>query len=539
MSIRLPVAIVSVLLIAFAALWVGRGPTVPTGGATANPLEISYTWSADPGTLAADLVDRARELSTAEYRSPGETVPAALATLDFNAYRSIRFRPDAAVWRGEEAFEIQLFHLGSIHTEPVRIHLVEADTIRSLEYDAELFGFDGTAAPVADLPAGSVPAFAGFRVHYPLNRPDVMDELGAFLGASYFRVLSEGQEYGLSARGLAIDPAVDGAEEFPAFTEYWIERPAGDESDALTIHALLEGPSVVGAYRFELRPGSPTSVEVEAHLFARSDIRKLGVAPMSSMFLHAPGHGPPHDDFRPRVHDSDGLQMRTGREEWIWRPLGNGPGMHVTSLRDEAPAGFGLFQRARDFDDYLDLEARYHLRPSYWVEILDGDWGGGGVELLEIPTPSEFSDNIAAYWVPDRPFLAGEERRFAYRLEARGGRHPEMGVASVERTAIAWDALPGVSDPPPRSRRRVVVDFTGGSLAGLAPDEEVRADLTILRGMVEGVMVQPLPGNKGRRVTFTMVPDGDHPADMRLLLVSGEEPVSETWSYVWYPSRIP
>ena len=538
MSIRLPVAIVGLVLIAFFALWFGRGPTVPTVGPAANPLEVSYTWRPDPGTLASDLADRARELSTTAYASLGETVPAELSTLDFDGYRSIRFRPESAVWRGEEAFELQLFHLGSIHTEPVRIHLVEGDTIRTIEYDAALFDFEGTAAPVAELPAGAVPAFAGFRVHYPLNRPDVMDELGAFLGASYFRVLSEGQEYGLSARGLAIDPAVDGPEEFPAFTEYWIERPEGDE-DVLTIHALLEGPSVVGAYRLELRPGSPTTVEVDARLFARRDIRKLGVAPMSSMFLHAPGHGPAHDDFRLRVHDSDGLQMRTGRGEWIWRPLGNGPGMHVTSLRDEAPAGFGLFQRARDFDDYLDLEARYHLRPSYWVEILDGDWGGGGVELLEIPSPSEFNDNIAIYWVPDRPFLAGEERRFVYRLEARADRHPEMTVASVERTVIAWDALPGESDPPPRSRRRIVVDFTGGSLDDLAPDENVRADLSVLRGTAEGVMVQPLPGNIGRRVTFTMVPDGDHPADMRLLLVSGEEPVSETWSYVWYPSRIP
>ena len=227
-----------------------------------------------------------------------------------------------------------------------------------------------------------------------------MDELGAFLGASYFRVLGAGQEYGLSARGLAIDPAVDGPEEFPAFREYWIEQPAPG-ADSLTIHALLEGPSVTGAYTFRLRPGSPTLLHVDARLFARRDIRKLGVAPMSSMFLHAPGHGPPHDDFRPRIHDSDGLQMLTGRGEWIWRPLGNGPGLHVTSLRDEAPQGFGLFQRAREFGDFLDLEARYHLRPSYWMEIQDGDWGTGGVELMEIPTDSEFSDNIAAYWVPD------------------------------------------------------------------------------------------------------------------------------------------
>jgi len=537
MSFRLPAAIVATVLVVFGALWLARDPTLPPDGSPANPPSVSAMWRPDAATLEEDLVERARALARTAYASGTSSVPEALAALDFDAYRSIRFRPEAALGRGESPFEVQLFHLGSIHTEPVRIHLVDGDSIRTQLYDPGLFVFEGTAAPVRDLPAGVVPAFAGFRIHYPLNRAGVMDEVAAFLGASYFRILGEGQEYGLSARGLAVDPAVDGPEEFPAFREYWIERPApGDAS--LTIHALLEGPSVSGAYRFVLRPGSPTTLDVKASLFARRDIRKLGVAPMSSMFLHAPGHGPAHDDFRPRVHDSDGLQMRTGRGEWIWRPLGNGPGLHVTALRDEEPAGFGLFQRARDFDAFLDLEARYHLRPSYWVDVLGGDWGGGGVELMEIPTASEFSDNIAAYWVPDRPFRQGEERRFLYRLETLGAIHPDMDVAHVARTAIGWDALPGQADAPPRSRRRFVVDFVGGMLASPSLDDDVQVELSVLRGTAEGVMVQPLPGSSGRRVTFTLVPDGDAPADMRLLLVRDGEALSETWSYVWYPSRI-
>lgn len=537
MSFRLPAAIVATVLVTLSALWLARDPTLPPEGSPANPPPISETWRPDAAMLHEDLVARARALAGTAYASGRPDVPDALASLDFDAYRSIRFRPEAAVWRGQAPFEVQLFHLGSLHTEPVRIHLVEEDSIRTLAYDPDAFVFEGNAAPMRALPDGAVPAFAGLRIHYPLNRPEVMDELAAFLGASYFRILGEGQEYGLSARGLAVDPAVDGPEEFPAFRDFWIERPAPDAT-TLTIHALLEGPSVTGAYRFVLRPGSPTELDVEASLFARRDIRKLGVAPLSSMFLHAPGHGPAHDDFRPRVHDSDGLQMRTGRGEWIWRPLGNGPGLHVTALRDENPAGFGLFQRTRGFEAFLDLEARYHLRPSYWIVIGEGDWGAGGVELMEIPTRSEFSDNIAAYWVPDRPFLQGEERRFVYRLETRGGTHPEMDVAHVARTAIGWDALPGQADAPPRSRRRFVVDFLGGPLASPGEESDVQVELSVLRGNAEGVMVQALPSKDGRRVTFTLIPDGDEPADMRLLLVRDGEALSETWSYVWYPSRI-
>ncbi len=545
MSFRLP----TVLLLAAAilvAVWLVRNPTLPSSGYGANPEDrptVSGSapvpvqpdgWAPSPARLRDDLIERARALATRPYSSPDASVPEALRQLDFDGYRQIRFRPERAFWAGEEAFQLQLFHLGSIQDTPVQVHLVDGDAVRGIPYDPDLFEFQGAAEAAAALDPDMVPGYAGFRIHYPLNVPDIHDEVAAFLGASYFRVLGAGQEYGLSARGIAVDPAVEGPEEFPDFRAYWIERPTVD--GVLVFHALLDGPSVTGAYRFELRPGSSTRLLVDARVFARADVGKLGVAPFSSMFLHAPGMGPAQDDFRPRVHDSDGLQMRTGRGEWIWRPLGNGPGMHVTSLRSEDPAGFGLFQRTRDFESFLDLEARYHLRPSYWVEVLEGDWGSGGVELLEIPTDSEFNDNVAAYWVPDEPLRAGEERSYRYRLVTRASLPPDMTVAHVVRTAVGWDALPGQVDPPPRSQRRFVVDFEGGGLD--AVESAVEAEISMPRGSVEGVMVQHLPGNRGRRVTFTLIPDGDAPADMRLYLTSEDRVLSETWSYVWYPDRI-
>ena len=545
MSFRLP----AVLLLATAVLvvvWLLGNPTLPSSGNGANPAAPSVisddrapslpvdAWAPDPARLREALTDRARALAQGPYAPPGATVPAVLRELDFDGYRQIRFRSEKALWRGDEPFQLQLFHLGSIQDTPVQIHLVDGDSLQTVEYDPALFEFQGDAAQVGDLDRHSVPGFAGFRIHYPLNSPDIHDEVAAFLGASYFRVLGAGQEYGLSARGIAVDPAIDGPEEFPDFRAYWIERPTDD--GLLVFHALLDGPSLTGAYRFELRPGPSTQLLVDARIFARADVTKLGVAPFSSMFLHAPGLGPVQDDFRPRVHDSDGLQMRTGRGEWIWRPLGNGPGMHVTSLRAEDPAGFGLFQRARNFESFLDLEARYHLRPSYWVEVLGGDWGPGGVELLEIPTDSEFNDNIAAYWVPDVPLRAGEERTYRYRIATRGALPPDMAVAHVVRTAVGWDALPGQANPPPRSHRRFVVDFEGGDLQ--SSEAQVEAEVSVLRGSVEGVMVQQLPGNRGLRVTFTLIPEGDAPADMRLFLTTEDRVLSETWSYVWYPERI-
>jgi len=557
MPLRRPVALVAFVVGTVAVAWLFGDPTLPPGGSEANPAASVAVvpvqppgqgapapwrpggygpWSPTADALEADLASRARALADMEYVSAGPPVPDLLAALDFDGYRQIRFRPERALWR-PAPFEVQLFHLGGIHVSPVGLHLVENGTVRTISYDPDLFTFEGRAAGARGAAAADLSGFAGFRLHHAVNRPGVLDEVAAFLGASYFRVLSQGQEYGLSARGIAVDPAVDGPEEFPAFREFWIERPRNADGPVV-VHALLDGPSLTGAYRFDIAPGAPTRVEVTARLFARADIRKLGVAPMSSMFLHAPGQGPAVDDFRPRVHDSDGLLAKTGEGEWIWRPLDNGPGLHVTSLRDRAPAGFGLVQRAREFSAYLDLEARYHLRPSYWIEVLDGDWGSGGVELLEIPSESEFEDNVAVYWVPDVPLRRGEERTFRYRLVSTNARPDGHDVAWVERTAIGWDALPGEAAPPPRSRRRIVVDFLGGPLAAMPDDEQVRTELTVSAGRVEGVTIQPLPGNTGRRVTFALTPDGAAPADMRLRLWDGERPVSETWSYVWYPLRI-
>ena len=438
---------------------------------------------------------RARGLSQTEY-SPAETIlPAALARLDYDQYRSIRFRPEVSLWRNESLFEVQLFHLGSVYREPVRIHLVDEKKIATLPFDRTLFRYDGRAAAVADTVVPEL-GYAGFRIHYPLNDSAIQDEVVVFLGASYFRLLGKGHVYGLSSRGLAVDVAQDSGEEFPAFREFWLVRPAPAATTA-TFFALLDSPSVTGAYRFDLEPGAPTTLDVEARLYARETVAKLGVAPLSSMFLYGQNRMPAFDDFRPQVHDSDGLLMHTSSDEWIWRPLGNGPRVHVTSLPDHMPRGFGLVQRDRNFDSYLDVEANYHRRPSEWVTVGDGNWGSGSVELLAFPTDSEFTDNIAVYWVPDQPFLAGDERRYHYRLTTFDGRLEDQTLAQVERTRIGWDALPGQRDPPPRSQRRFIVDFARGDVFVPESAPPVDAVLETSTGRVSDLVVHPLPGVAG------------------------------------------
>lgn len=491
-------------------------------------------------SLFRSVDQEARRRADAPYSEPGSSLPASLRDIGYDEYRSIRFHPEEAVWRGEVPFEIQLFHPGYQYRTPVAIHLVEDGEIRSLDFDSDRFRYEGAAASLAGTDAADA-GHAGFRVHYPMSETGSKDEVVAFLGASYFRLVGPGHVYGLSSRGLAVDAGLPSGEEFPDFREFWLVRPApGDEE--LTFYALLDSPSVTGAYRFVLDPGSraaekATELAVDARLHARADVGKLGVAPLSSMFLFDPNNAGDFDDFRPRVHDSQGLLARTGTGEWIWRPLHNGPGLRVTQLRDTDPRGFGLVQRARAFEEYLDLEARYDLRPSEWVEIDDGHWGTGGVELMVIPTESEFNDNVVASWVPDAPFRAGDRRYYRYRLVTFDDRLPQQTLPQVERTRIGWDALPGASDPPPRTRRRFVVDFGPGAQprpAGDAPE----VVLSTTAGEIGQSRVETLPGDDTWRVTFDLRAEGDDPADMRLYLESGEERLTETWTHVWYPERV-
>ncbi|MFO1390252.1 glucan biosynthesis protein [Cellvibrio sp.] len=502
-------------------------PNQPTTGA-----EISQ-----PGLFDA-ISSRAKLLAKENYKPVVANIPEALAKMDYDQYRSIRFRPEASLWRNEALFEVQLFHAGYISREPKILHMATNNGDSILQFKQEYFNYEGPAASLAGIAPKDI-GFAAFRLHYPLNNVNYKDEFFAFSGASYFRMIGPNQAYGISGRGLAIDTAESSGEEFPSFREFWLLKPTPTENHVV-IYALLDSPSIAGAYRFDMYPGAKNQVKVTARLYARKDIKKLGVAPLTSMFLFGENSVNKYkfDDFRNEVHNSDGLLMQTSSSEWIWRPLTNHRALHVSSLSDNNPQGFGMLQRDRNFENYLDTEAKYEKRPSIWVKP-DIPFGKGRVELVEIPSDSEANDNMVAYWVPEQSMKAGEEREYKYTLFTYDAEIPDQPLAKVLRTKTGWGAVAAQSNPPPKSKRQFAIDFQGGELDKLPAGTIVQADLMKNAGKLSDLQVSRLPNGKSYRVSFKIEPEGNNVVDMRLFLKTKDKRLSEVWSYPWYPDNTP
>ena len=483
----------------------------------------------DPQPFAPALVrEQARALAAEAFGSFDGAVPEVLAGLNYDQHRDIRFRREAALWHGLGVdAEVQFFHLGYRFRTPVHVYEVAEGMAREVLYTPSSFDF-GENGFEPDFPADL--GFAGLRLHAPLNRPDHLDELAVFLGASYFRAVGRGQRYGLSARGVAIDTGLPKEEEFPSFRTFWLERPAPNSSQVVA-HALLDGPSLTGAYTFRIQPGDATTMDIDVTLFPREAIELLGVAPLTSMFTFGPHDRQGVDDFRPQVHDSEGLQIWSGSGEWSWRPLVNPQEQLRLSLFGNIdPKGFGLMQRTRDFAEYQDLEARYDLRPSLWVEPLDA-WGGGHIRLIEIPSPSEVHDNIVAFWVPREPVEAGSEWRFRYRLYwcRETPFQPQLAQAATTRVGAA--GLPGENSDG--AARKFVIDFVGGQLEDTPAEAPVNAVVAVTGGMVTDPIARKNEMTGGWRTFFDLQPDGSEPVEVRCRLQLADRPLSETWVYQW------
>ncbi len=487
-------------------------------------------------TFDWDSLSRLAQARAGEpWRANSDKLPAELANITYDQLRDIRFKPARSVWRAEGLpFEAQFFHLGLYQTEPVRIHEILPDgTVSHLAYRGDDFDYGKNTfdpAPWGDL------GHAGFRLHYPLNGTDYKDELVVFQGASYFRALGAGQQYGLSARGLAIDTVGGTGEEFPRFTEFWIQRPAARATE-VTVLALLESPRATGAYRFVIRPGPQTTTTVHARLYLRAGagpVNTLGIAPLTSMFLSGENQPDP-GDFRPEVHDSDGLMMVSGEGEWLWRPLQRPQAPTVSSFTMRNPRGFGLMQRDRDFKSYEDVEARYERRPSAWVRPL-GDWGDGRVELVQLPTPDETHDNIVAYWVPASLPAPGQPLEVAYELAWQGDeqQRPPSSWVTQSRRGYGFTRL----TPAEQARQpQYVLDFTGPALEALPADAPVRATVTAnANGRVLEALAYPNPATRSWRVSLRVERiDATQPVELRAFLQHLNDTVSETWTHLLLP----
>ena len=483
-----------------------------------------------------EVVSRARALGRTEYQAPSEKLPDELARLDWDVWRRIHFKPAARLLRGRNSrFSMQMFHLGHLFKKPVTINTIRDHIAVPVPYSAELFNY-GPVRFKNPLPVNM--GFAGFRLHYPLNAPGNHDELISFLGSSYFRWLGRGQKYGLSARGLAIDTGfLDNNEEFPFFREFWIDDADG-EKGIVTIYALLDSPSVVGAYKFVLQPGPESPLDVEVRLFARKTIRRLGMAPLTSMFFL--GENDRHmndrnkyDEFRSELHDSDGLLLHTKTGQWVWRPIKNPLVQEVHRFDAGGLKGFGLMQRDRDFDHYQDIELAYEERPSYWVEP-KGDWGDGAVELIELATKDETFDNIICAFVPAAPLEAGKSRSFAYRMYSKNAGLELHNLAHVRNTFSAPAYALGSREVAAARSRRLMVDFVGGGIDYYLRDPKlIEAVPSAVDAKVLRHFIVPNPAIKGFRVMIDVQFEQDKIGVVQCYLRSGPNLLSETWDYAW------
>ncbi len=478
---------------------------------------VAWATGGDVPFDRADVIASARDLASRPY-VPRAEVPQEWLDLTYEQYRSIRFRLDHGLWHGSDTpFNVDFFSPGLYFPRSVQISAVDGGMVQAVPFDPAMFN---RAEDVPPLPVSDTLGFSGFRLRTEMHRPGKTDEFCVFQGASYFRAIGLHEVYGLSARGLALKTGDPEGEEFPEFIRFWLERPKPGQRNMI-VHALMDSPSVAGAYRFDITAGEDCQMQVEATLFPRTDLTHVGIAPGTSMFLFDQTNHNRFDDFRPAVHDSDGLMIRNGAGEVIWRPLANPTRLQISSFVDQNPRGFGLMQRKRAFSDYADLEAQYHKRPGLWVEPI-GDWGKGTVTLVEIPADKEIYDNIVAYWRPAAPMAAGTQVDLAYRLT--WGEEPQRtAMPRVIHTAMGENTF--------GDGRLAVIDFEPSEM--FDDPDALSVFVQSPHAETSDGVLQRNPDTGGLRLAFSFQPgDRDH-VELRAQLRLGEAPASEVWLYRW------
>jgi periplasmic glucans biosynthesis protein len=479
----------------------------------------------DPRFGLDNVSEMAKNLAAEPFKAP-PSAPDFLRQLTYDEYRDIRFDPAQSLWKDGGNFRVELIHPGLYYEFPVMINVHDSTGVRRVRFSPKLFTYGKNKF------ADKIPAdlgFAGFRLTYPFYKKEEYNHVIVFAGASYFRAVAKNEVFGLSGRGLAIDTGLASGEEFPYFKEFWLDKPARDARE-IKVLALLDSQSLTGAYEFIVRPGESTVVDVRARLYERKKVNELGIAPLTSMFFHGEEKPRPARDWRPEVHDSDGLLVRSNMDEWVWRPLGNPEKLRVSYFPLENPRGFGLLQRDRKFNSYEDLEARYELRPNAWITPV-GNWGKGYIKLVEIPSQKETNDNVVAYWIPKNGAVAGQPFEVAYRIHFQSEDPLDASTARVTAMRV------GSGDK--EDWKRIVVDFEGTKIKSLPAATPVKAAIGVGQdGQLGQLGQQNVIKNSvtgGWRLSFQVKPPKDKPLELRAALQNGNDTLSETWSYQLEP----
>ncbi|ORE98512.1 glucan biosynthesis protein [Aurantimonas sp. 22II-16-19i] len=499
---------------------------LPTGGRAFAEDDL-LSFAAEKPFSFDLLADHARRMAMQPFIETRSRDPEVLDQIDFDAHWKIKFKPEATLEVAGGKAPVRLFHLGRYFQLPVGIHVVDGDKSRQLRYDPAVFDMP------EDSPARKLPkdiGYAGLRVMAPDQQTDWL----AFLGAAYFRSSGELNQFGLSARALALDVAMPTPEEFPRFTDYFLERSTTPGHE-LVITCLIDSPRMTGVFRMDVGKHGPVVMDIDSRFFAREKIDRVGLAPLTSMFWFSETDRPDRVDWRPEVHDSDGLAIWTGANERIWRPLNNPSAVRTSSFSDKNPKGFGLLQRDRAFSNYEDDGVFYEKRPSVWIEP-KGDWGQGEVQLVEIPTDDEIHDNIVVYWVSGKPVRKGDEIPLSYRLTWAKDEPRPAEVSAVTATRIGRGGIAG--QPRPKGVVKFAVDFDGGFVAKLDRDAKgVKAVVSTSRGELSNIDCYSVKVGTAWRMTFDLKAEDIDPVDLRAYLRRGDQTLTETWLYQFLPER--
>ncbi|MGC6387417.1 glucan biosynthesis protein D [Ewingella sp. S1.OA.A_B6] len=499
---------------------------------------------ADGGATTFDfsvLQKMASSLASQPFGGPPQPLPQTLAELTPQAYNAIQYDHDHSLWNDlpNRQLDVELFHVGMGFKRRVCMYSVDADQhlAREIHFRPELFKYHDAGVKTEQLEGITNLGFAGFKVNKApeLTRRDVV----SFLGASYFRAVDDTYQYGLSARGVAVDTFAGVPEEFPDFTAFWFDRPKPGDT-TFTVYALLDGPSITGAYRFIIHC-EPTRVvmEIEKHINARKDIKQLGISPMTSMYSCGTSERGRCDTIHPQIHDSDRLAMWRGNGEWVCRPLNNPKKLQFNAFADENPKGFGLLQLDHEFNNYQDVIGWYNKRPSLWVEPV-GNWGKGALNLLEIPTTGETLDNIVCFWQPEKPVKAGDSFDFSYKLYWSSTPPERSPLANVLATRTGMGGFPEGWAPgehyPNVWARRFAVDFIGGDLKANA-DKGLAPVINVSSGKIKDIEILYVQPFDGYRILFDWYPDSDsvEPVELRMYIKTGNTALTETWLYQYFP----